>query len=528
MIFQHPLGNLPSSTKRIAITLVGWFALVLPPLALHAQEETPQPPVPAEAPAEAPVAEPVAPAQPRSPSLSTETLEQRLEREREALRRRLEELDEIEAELDGPLPEDADATRRQERREAQRQRTPRPERDPSDRDDFERRRYDNRVSLGNRVHVRKGERVREVSVVGASARIDGAVDRDVVVFGEDIDINGTVGGDVTAVFGDVRLGPDAVVEGNASSIGGEVTSKRGATVEGEISDMPFGGNLDLDDVFDTASEALPWAERRSRPLRRILALGWAVLQFGFLFLLCALVVLLVPRQVDRVARLIREETIWSTILGLGAEIAFLPVFVMVILILTITLIGIFLLPVLLPFLVLGFVLAAFFGFVAFALTLGRLFSERLSQVQGGSVWLLFWGLVLLSSPALFGQLLDVFGFGPFFFVSVLFKAIGAVFVFVAFTVGLGAVLLALVGRRLGLIEATAGGAAASWDGDTLPPLPGTGGPLYDDQGGEDADFPQEDSGAWLPEDGEDDLDPDFDPASSDSDNSDEPDEPDER
>lgn len=60
------------------------------------------------------------------------------------------------------------------------------------------------------------------------------VNGDVVTIGSDIIIDGKVTGDVAAIFGGVRLGPEAIVNGEVVSILGNVTRADGAVVRGEV------------------------------------------------------------------------------------------------------------------------------------------------------------------------------------------------------------------------------------------------------------------------------------------------------
>ncbi len=60
---------------------------------------------------------------------------------------------------------------------------------------------------------------------------------DVVLVGGDLEIDGKVLGKVVCLGGDVRLGPESVVEGDAVSLGGDVLREEGSSVGGKVIDL---------------------------------------------------------------------------------------------------------------------------------------------------------------------------------------------------------------------------------------------------------------------------------------------------
>ncbi|HKB91841.1 MAG TPA: polymer-forming cytoskeletal protein, partial [Opitutaceae bacterium] len=72
--------------------------------------------------------------------------------------------------------------------------------------------------------IRKGETAGDVVAIRSKGVIDGDVDGDVVCILSRVTINGHVNGDVVDILGSVRLGPDAVIDGEKVAIIGAVTS----------------------------------------------------------------------------------------------------------------------------------------------------------------------------------------------------------------------------------------------------------------------------------------------------------------
>lgn len=98
------------------------------------------------------------------------------------------------------------------------------------------------VQFGRSVVIGADETVEAVVVIGGSAEVLGAVERDLVVVGGSADVQGAVGGDAVAVGGSLKLGPKARIEGDAVSVGGALEQDPGAFVDG-----------------DTKSVGIPWA-----------------------------------------------------------------------------------------------------------------------------------------------------------------------------------------------------------------------------------------------------------------------------
>jgi hypothetical protein len=291
---------------------------------------------------------------------------------------------------------------------------PRNERD----DEGERWRHSGaKVKFGGNVVVEENERVNDA----------------VVVIGGFATIRGRVQGDVVAVGGGVHLGPKAVVRGAVTSIGGGIRREPGAEVHGEVVDLGFGG---------------PWA---FAPVHfggfdREMFSGWfrlmgTGLRVSLLLLVTLLVVAVADRPVSRIAARVGEDPWLSGFVGLLAEILFVPVLVVTVVFLAISIIGIPLL-LLVPFALVALFLGILMGFAGVARRLGRwAVGDHRSPFVAAAV-----GVVLIVAGAIIARLLWLVP-GPLWPIAAAVGAVGLFLEYVAWTVGLGALLLTRFGTQ---------------------------------------------------------------------------------
>lgn len=301
---------------------------------------------------------------------------------------------------------------------------------------------DTQVTVGSSLTIKKGEVARDVVVFSGSLRVEGEVIGDAVAIGGSVWIDGQVTGDVTAVGGSVHLGPKAEVMGDVNSIGGSVHRAEGAKVLGQVNNVGVGPL-----VFRGGNHVLPrhryrWhspLEEEWSPLRHFVLLFWKILGIMVLMLFACLVLVLFPHRLDRVEERLRQEPWKAALVGLGAEILFVPLLVAVIVLLAVSIIGIPLL-LLIPFLVLAFFLTAFFGFTASAHRIGRWTEERFSWHFGNPYLQMVVGVGLIVVISLCGRIVGLGG-GILAFFSVSLLVIGWLVQYLAWTLGLGAALL---------------------------------------------------------------------------------------
>jgi hypothetical protein len=300
--------------------------------------------------------------------------------------------------------------------------TDEPEHDPSEPHDPElhedgMRHSGGRVKFGGSVTVAENEFVEEA----------------VVAIGGSADVRGRVAGDVVAIGGGIRLGPKAVVDGAVTSIGGGVLREEGSQVRGEVVELGVGGPWTF----------VPWGVRgfdhdMFSGWFRLLGTG---LRISLLLLVTLLIAAIADRPVSRIAARAGDDPWVSGFVGLAAEILFVPVLVVTVVFLAISIIGIPLL-LLVPFALVALFLGILMGFTGVARRLGRwAVGEHRTTTVATAV-----GVVLIVAGAVLARLLSLFT-GPFWPVAFAVGAIGLFLEYVAWTVGLGALLLTRFGTR---------------------------------------------------------------------------------
>jgi hypothetical protein len=258
-----------------------------------------------------------------------------------------------------------------------------------------------------------------------------------------------VDGDVVAIGGGIHLGPKAVVSGAVTSIGGGINREQGSRVNGEIVELGIGGPWMI----------VPWSAVGFQP---DLFSGWfrlvgTGLRIALLLLVTLLVVAVADTPVSRIAARAGDDPWVSGFVGLAAEILFVPVLVITVVVLAISIIGIPLL-LLVPFALVALLLGILMGFAGVARRLGRwAVGDGRSAIATTAV-----GVILIVAGAILARFLYLIP-GPFWPVAMAVGAAGLFLEYVAWTVGLGALLLTRFGTRPQ--------APASWTATVPPPVP---------------------------------------------------------
>ncbi len=285
-----------------------------------------------------------------------------------------------------------------------------------------------RVEIGGSVTVEEGE----------------VISGDVVAVGGSVDVYGKIEGDAVAVGGDVRVHENAAIEGDAVAVGGNVELDETAEVQGErvsvaigLPLFKLGGGRDHD--FGGFQKPRLWGVIAS------------IIWIGAMLLLSLLFVAVSGGRLDVVSRRVEAQPGQSFLIGLLGAFATPIAAVITTVLLVVTIIGIFLVPVL--FLLLLLMFAG--GFIAVSIAVGRRLVALRSAKQGGIVpahslyMLLAVGFLALHSLAfagkVFGALLPGFpvvpglmkGFGIFTLVFSGFLGYGAILLSRFGTQGLG-------------------------------------------------------------------------------------------
>ncbi len=294
-------------------------------------------------------------------------------------------------------------------------------------------------------HARYGDVVRVGGdvVVRAEERVDG----DVVAILGGADIDGEVTHDVTVVLGRLTLGPNAVVRGDIALIGGRLDRAAGAVVFGKI-DMvgfsPFGAG-------PGASRApLRLRELRPGPIGTV---GGTVTRIVLLVLLGLVAIGVARNAIERVGERAAINPVQAGLVGLLAELLFIPAIVSVVVVLAVSIVGIPLL-ILVPFAIGAVLLLMLVGFVGAAYETGAFLTRR---TMGGSanVYLtLAIGVLAVVGVTLVARILWVTAGG---YLGLPLLVLGYVLEYLAWTIGFGALILAWFNRHDGRIPIATGG-----------------------------------------------------------------------
>ena len=274
--------------------------------------------------------------------------------------------------------------------------------------------------------------------VGGNARVAAGevVFGDVVVIGGRSEIDGEVRGNVVTIGGAMRLGPQADVRGDAVAIWAHLDRAPGARVGGEFVDIGTGvwigpGNLGL--------------PRGGFPrFPSFMGLVGTLLRLGLLMMLGWLFVAVARVPVQRIADRAAAEPVKAGLVGVLAEVLFLPILVVVIVLLAISIIGIPLLA-LVPLALLALVLVLIAGFTAMALRVGQ-WIGGLGSNQPEAYTAVAIGTIVLLSFAVMAKLAFlaggfVAGFG------IALAIIAFCVEYLVWTVGLGAAVLVRLAPR---------------------------------------------------------------------------------
>jgi hypothetical protein len=287
-----------------------------------------------------------------------------------------------------------------------------------------------RVRFGGDVTVAEDEAIGDdvVAILG-SARVDGRVD-----------------GNVVAVGGSVRLGPKASVSGDVTAVGGSVERADGTVVTGQINEIRIARP-----AFGPLVGVRPWRDWHwfgdtvRNPFGGSVDLLATFVRVGLVGLLAALMIAVLPAPVRRVADRVATEPWRAGFVGLAAQLLFVPLLVITVVVLAVSIIGIPLL-LLVPFGLLAVALALVMGFAGSACAVGRWIGQRAGSGMPGLLAPLVVGLAVVFALTVIARFLGLAGL-PVGVILGSVLAAGFLVEYVAWTVGLGGVLLSRFGRR---------------------------------------------------------------------------------
>jgi hypothetical protein len=271
---------------------------------------------------------------------------------------------------------------------------------------------------------------------------DETVEGDVVVIGGSANVKGEVTGDVVAVGGSIQLGPRANVHKGVVVVGGSLHRETGARIGGEIQEVGF-GDIDMSNWRPRGVARQWWS---GRTFGSAFSLVSTLVRVGMLCLLAALVMLFARDHVTRIGSRAAAEPLKAGAIGLLVQLLFLPLLIVTTLLFVITIVGIPLL-ILIPFAILFLMVLALVGFTGVASYVGHEATGRLGLTGYGPYATTMVGILLIVSPILLARLVGLAG-GPLWLMSFGLAALGFVFEYVAWTVGLGAIALVRFNDRV--------------------------------------------------------------------------------
>jgi len=266
------------------------------------------------------------------------------------------------------------------------------------------------VRVGESVYVAPGE----------------LVPGDVVVFGGNAIIEGTVAGSVVVLGGEIRVRNGAEIKGDIVAIGGKIAEDEDVIVRGEKI-VVAGIATQIGDDLDITSGKFR---------------GIVSAFFLFVGLILFFITMLFLRQrVERTGEYLSAGLLRSFGAGVLASIALQFVILIVTIPLIITVIGIPLAVILFLSYVGVFVIAC----TVFVYAVGRAIASRMG-FTGGTFGRLAIGFLVLSIPELVAFAFDAIGDGPIS-VYVFIKIVSVVVWLFGYVVGLGSIVLSRFGTR---------------------------------------------------------------------------------
>jgi hypothetical protein len=278
-----------------------------------------------------------------------------------------------------------------------------------------------RIAFGQDVRIERNEEVTDaVVVIGGSATIEGRVRDGVVVVG-----------------GNLHLSSTADVRGDVVMVGGQLTRDAGAQLLGGVNFVSFGEWSRRNFGW--------WPSVRFGEVGRWLSLAGTMARVSVLALLMAMLLVVARAPVARVGRAALSEPLRALLVGLAAEIFFIPLLIAASIGLALTIIGIPFVAVLVPIAIVMLVFAFVLGFTSLACRLGEWVEDRLGWQPGNAFVATAIGFIILLTPTLVARVINVASDSatPFTFLLI---TIGLTVEFVAWTMGLGAAVMTGLGR----------------------------------------------------------------------------------
>jgi hypothetical protein len=251
---------------------------------------------------------------------------------------------------------------------------------------------DDQVTFGGNIMIPAGQTHQgDLVAFGGNIEVDGTVTQDLVAFGGNVVVNGRVDRDVAVVGGSLTLGPESYVGRDVSFAGGSLTRMPGSYIGRNIVEGR-GGQLDPRAFRHLGPIFTPRADFPGIVFGLVTGLG--------ILVLALIILLFFPTQLQTTASVIERRPVETFALGCGGTIA--AVVLMVLLVITLVL----------PFVVAGAMTVAWlFGWAAIFLLIGQRLLQTMDRPQELVPALLVGGLlvVILANIPLLNVLVLLIG-----------------------------------------------------------------------------------------------------------------------
>jgi hypothetical protein len=280
-----------------------------------------------------------------------------------------------------------------------------------------------RIAIGRSIHVPADEEVNDaVVVVAGSARVDGRVRDGVVVVG-----------------GNLEVGRRADIRGEVVVVGGRVIREAGAQIRGRVSDIAIGDWRS----WSIGGVTLPIVEFGE--FGRWLSLFGTMFRVALLAVVMAFILVIARAPVARIGRSAGAEPGRAFLIGLAAQILFVPALIIGCIGLIVTIIGIPLAVILVPVAILGAFIALLLGFTAVTCRIGEWLEDRFGWRADSAMLATLLGLVLVAAPTMVARMIGIVPW-PVQVGTLLLLLTGVFIEYVVWTIGLGATLMTGFGR----------------------------------------------------------------------------------
>ncbi len=193
------------------------------------------------------------------------------------------------------------------------------------------------VTISSNSELQRNERAKDMVTIMGSSKSSGRVDGDMVTVLGNSDLDGYVDGDFVVVMGSANFGPNAEVDGDTVVIGGSITRHIDSVTDGEVVNIPF-----LSPAFTNQFHELPLFVQECillfRPISPNVSLTLYIAGVFLIFYL--LLAALFPSPMEKSRKAIEEKPLQSFFSG----VLILALHIPFILLLIVTVVGIFLVP----------------------------------------------------------------------------------------------------------------------------------------------------------------------------------------